>query len=432
MTNDRWGQSPVSKAIPESDKMLLRNLAKKQADIAALAIHKHKADLWRKLNRLQAVRPMVWINPYQVPWNEIGIEKQMQTTHCFSREIELQLLIRLYQWAHFPVDMVMDDVLYCPLVIEQSNFGICEESEKIFFNGESSIASHNYKRKIENEDDIDKIKMPTVCFNAERTEYNYNVMKHIFDGIIEVKKRGQPGFWLAPWDTLTTWWGGQELLMDMALRPQLLKYAIRRLMDAYMNMLDQYERLNLLALNNGNYAFGAGTGGPGFSDELPGNDFEPNHVRPHNLWGSAAAQIFSEVSPQMHEEFALEYEIPWLERFGLNYYGCCEPLHKKIDMLKKIPNLRKISMSPWANIEDAAEKIGDGYVFSYKPNPAIFAESDWNPQQVKTALSDTIRTIRRYGCAVEIVLKDVSTVRNKPGKLDQWARLVMELVENIE
>jgi hypothetical protein len=27
----------------------------------------------------------------------------------------------------------------------------------------------------------------------------------------------------------------------------------------------------------------------------------------------------------MHEEFALQYEKRWLERFGLTYYGCCEP-----------------------------------------------------------------------------------------------------------
>jgi len=39
----------------------------------------------------------------------------------------------------------------------------------------------------------------------------------------------------------------------------------------------------------------------------------------------------------MHNEFALKYEIPILSRFGLNSYGCCEPLHDKIKYLKQIP-----------------------------------------------------------------------------------------------
>ncbi len=46
----------------------------------------------------------------------------------------------------------------------------------------------------------------------------------------------------------------------------------------------------------------------------------------------------------MHEEFALKYEMRWLEQFEVNYYGCCEPLHNRMDIVSKISNLRKVSM----------------------------------------------------------------------------------------
>ena len=59
----------------------------------------------------------------------------------------------------------------------------------------------------------------------------------------------------------------------------------------------------------------------------------------------------------MHEEFALHYEKKWLERFGLVTYGCCEQLHEKVDILSKIPNLRKISMSCWIDVDRAVEKM---------------------------------------------------------------------------
>ena len=124
-----------------------------------------------------------------------------------------------------------------------------------------------------------------------------------------------------------------------------------------------------------------GSGGLGYTNELPQADFDPHHVRTIDQWGYATAQIFSEVSPKMHEEFALRYEIRWMKQFGLNYYGCCDALHNKIDIIRSIPNLRKISMSPWANVEKMVEEVNGDYVISHKPNPAVFATDNWNVSQ---------------------------------------------------
>jgi hypothetical protein len=421
-------QDDIKTVIPESDKAILRKLAYEYSEIAKKPIHKEKAQMWSALNSLKPVRPMVWINLYQVPWDEIGLNKQMQTQSAFCRDIEWYLRTRIYAWHHWPADMVIDEVLYCPFVIECSDFGLSAEVDKIYNSGHDSIASQHYSVLIQSESDIEKIKTPTVVHHADLTEYNYQLMCHIFDGIIKVEKRGQPGFWLAPWDMLTTWWGANQLLMDMAMRPELCRQAIDRLLNAYLGMLDQYVEQNLLALNNENYTFGNGTGGLGYCDELPGIDYDCAHIKPHNLWGSAAAQIFSEVSPMMHKELALDYEIKWLRKFGLNYYGCCEPLHNKIEILKEIPNLRKISMSPWANIEKAAEKIGNRYVFSFKPNPAVFAQSWWNLDEIYCKLKKDIDAVISYNCAVEIILKDVSTVLNHPERLDGWNKMIMSMI----
>ena len=78
-----------------------------------------------------------------------------------------------------------------------------------------------------------------------------------------------------------------------------------------------------LTLNNENVYIGSG--GFGFTDELPQPGFD-GRVRLKDLWGSASTQIFVDVSPAMHEEFALQYEARVLNRFGLVTYGCCEPL----------------------------------------------------------------------------------------------------------
>ena len=216
-------------------------------------------------------------------------------------------------------------------------------------------------------------------------------------------------------------------MLDMTLKPELVHAAMERLTSAYLCRLDQYEKLNLLALNNGNFRIGSG--GLGFTDELPQRDFDPGTVTTRDQWGSATAQIFSEISPEMHWEFALQYEMRWLERFGLTYYGCCEPLHMKMDILKKIPNLRKVSMSPWINIDKAVETVEDRYVFSYKPNPAVLATDQWNPEQARHALRGALEKPCKNGCVVEVILKDVSTVRNEPKRVWEWADIAMGMVE---
>jgi hypothetical protein len=132
----------------------------------------------------------------------------------------------------------------------------------------------------------------------------------------------------------------------------------------------------------------------------------------------------------MHQEFELDYAVKWYSRFGLAYYGCCDQLHHKIDMLRQIPNLRKISMSPLADVERGAERIGGDFVFSRKPNPAVFVTDSWEPDFIERDIRETVEQCDRYGCPVEIIMKDISTVRYKPQRLWEWADIAMRTVRD--
>lgn len=69
------------------------------------------------------------------------------------------------------------------------------------------------------------------------------------------------------------------------------------------------------------------------------------------------------------DESVPSYFARWDARFGLDYFGCCDPLNSRIDSVRKILNVRNISMSPWAKIRQAAEAVGPDFVFSRKPTP---------------------------------------------------------------
>lgn len=416
----------------KNDKQILKELAEKVSNIASLSIQDEKKRMWTLLNDLKSVKPMIWIN--EIPWHEmaVGDELRLQTSDKFCRILEEQLRKIIYQWEHMRGDMIVDNKISCPLIIHDTGFGIFENTDFLKKDKKSHIISRHFKPQIENEDDIEKIKMPIVTFDKETTDYNYQRMLEIFDGVLEVVKEGKGeglGFWFAPWDLLVKWFGVQEAMTSLLANPQLVHAAMAKLVNAYLHRLDQFEELNLLSLNNGNYRIGSG--GLGYTDQLPGINYNSNHIIAADLWGSSTAQIFSEVSPAMHEEFSLQYEKLWLKRFGLNYYGCCEPLDKKIDILiKNIPNLRKISISPWANFEEAIKKIENKYVISYKPNPAIFLNDNWDSDIVKKELINILK--KAEGCALEVIMKDISTVNYKPERLWKWANIASDISERIK
>ena len=413
--------------IPEKDRSILRELAEKQAEIASLPVNKERAVEWTRLNGLNKGRPLVWIN--EIPWHEMNVngELDLQTTSEFCRAVEQQLRRTIYQWNHMQCDMVVEPKFYSPLVIRDTGFGIEEDVDIIKQDKKSDIVSRKFHPQINDEKDLEKIKNPVVTHDEEASEINYQTLIDLFGDILSIEKKGIIHSWFAPWDELIRWWGVQEALIDLVMRPELVHQAMDRLVNAYLYRLQQWRNLNLLSLTDGNYR--VGSGGLGYSDELPQADFDPAHVRTIDQWGRKKEHASRRFSPKMHEEFAIQYEKRWLEQFGLNYYGCCEPLHNKIEILKSIPNLRKISMSPWADIEKTVEKTDGKHVLSYKPNPNVFATDEWNPTQTRKNLSETLDKTR--GCVVEVIMKDISTVRYKPQWLWEWSEITMDLVLTI-
>ncbi len=443
---------------PQTDKDILRRLAEQQADIASLPIHKQTVEGWKRLNDLKPGKPMVHI--YQVCWHEMDVDGELtlQTEDPFCRAAEQQLRRTIYQWNHFRGDMVVTVEFGCPPVVADTGFGLDVDEEIVRTDPRGGVVSHRFHPQIKTEADAEKIRPPQVIYDAEATGRNGTRLNDLFGDILAIRPYGvnleaySQGY--APWDWLVRWWGVQEALTDLVEKPHLAHLAMERLTQAVLARLDQYEALGLL---NPNQGVVTGNGGLGYTDDLTSPPCPPllagegsggaplpsqgepvlsvskegwgvGGVLAANIWGGAMSQIFSGVSPRMHEEFALQYEARFLNRFGLCYYGCCEPLDLKVGILRRnLPRLRKISMSPWVNIERGAKAIGADYVFSRKPNPAFLATDIWYPEDVRNNLRDLLEKTR--GCHVEIILKDISTVRNQPHRLWEWAEIARQVTE---
>jgi len=199
----------------------------------------------------------------------------------------------------------------------------------------------------------------------------------------------------------------------------------RPMVNGYMAMLDQLEEQGLLT---GPQSLIHCTGA--FTDELPAKGFQPEKPRTKDIWMFGLAQMFSTVSPDMFDEYEIDVCMPLFQRFGLVYYGCCDPLDRKMEQVMKIPNVRKISVSPWADEARSAEQIGARYVYSRKPNPALLTDFSFDDQQIRRHLETSIRVCRESGSPLELILKDISTVKYDPSRIDRWAKIAMDLVQS--
>ena len=130
----------------------------------------------------------------------------------------------------------------------------------------------------------------------------------------------------------------------------------------------------------------------------------------------------------MHWEFALEHDLALAVALGADYYGCCEPLDRKIDMLRRIPNLRKISVSPWCNT--AAGDRADRRRLRHEPQAQ---SGDSRRGRVASRAGPAgpprVSGSDRRRCHVELIMKDISTVRYQPQRLWEWAAIASEVAE---
>jgi len=160
-----------------------------------------------------------------------------------------------------------------------------------------------------------------------------------------------------------------------------------------------------------------------------GKDYDGGKVLAKHIWGRGMAQIFASVGKEMHEEFDIDYMKKLLGKFGLAYYGCCEPLDTKMDIVEKIPNLRKVSITPWANVDVAAEAINTKYVLANKPNPAAVTVP-LDEDALRKEIGRTLAAVKRNNCSCDIVLKDISSAGNDVKNMIRWEQIVMEMVKD--
>ncbi|MDY6877231.1 MAG: hypothetical protein SWK90_13650 [Chloroflexota bacterium] len=406
--------------ISSRERNLLRDLARQVADIAALPIQAERRELWKKHNSLQPVRPMILVFP-EGSWYELLPQNDLVCESEEMRWIEWMLRMRIYYHQHFPDDTVIEKEWVVDKVIHNSGWGL--KVERI--PSTTARGAWKFVPVLKEPSDLEKLSFPEIVYDKEATKRKLEQAHSLFGDILDIRLKGVTHISYHLMSQYTDWRGLEEMMLDMYLQPQMLHDTMAFLEEGHRRILQQYVDQNLLSLNNDNTYHSSG--GNGYTSELPQPDFDPDHVRSCDMWASAESQELAQVGPKQHAEFALAYERRLLEPFGLTGYGCCEDLTRKLDDVFAISNMRRISISPFADVDACAERLKGDYIFSWKPHPAHLV-GDFDAELIRGYIRHTIEVAQEHGCVLEIILKDTHTCEHHPERFDRWTQIAREEV----
>jgi hypothetical protein len=399
------------------EKTILRELAKQVAELAAHPREEEKKSLWFKLNDLQSKRPLIFCDP-ENGWNEIIPQNKILCKRPLFRVWEMVLRKEIYWATQMQDDRVIEPFFNVSYCYTDSGWGLTEVYTQV-----SDRGSHVWEAPIKDyAADFHKLHFPKIKVNYVKTNEIVNVAKEILGDILEVRLRGVWWWTLGMTIDFIHLRGLENLMLDMMLYPDEVHQMMAFLRDSKLQMLNFLEKNNLLALNTGGTY--VGSGGFGWTKQLPQSDFNPKNIRTMDMWGFSESQETVGISPEMFEEFIFPYQLPIMERFGLNCYGCCEPLDIRWNVVKKFPRLRRVSTSPWANREKMAEYLSNQYVMSLKPSPTPLAMSSINEAAIRAEIRKDLHITR--DCQVELIMKDNHTLGNNPMNAVRWCRIAKE------
>jgi len=407
------------------DRRVLRDLARRVAEIADNPVMGERRQLWSEHNSLRSKRPMMLVFP-EGSWVELIPQNSLQCENDWARAAEMRLRQMIYTHDHFQDDTVVEKEWQASEWWRQDFFrdtgwGIEIERRQ----GTEQRGAYAFKPVIRDRADLKKLHYPEVVYDQAAHNRVVEAAHDLFGDILEVKKTGVKHISFHMMMICTGWLGLENILYDMIDRPDFVHEVMIFLEKGYHKWLDQLEERNLLSLNNDNTY--QSTGGNGYTTELPAPGFDSLRVRTIDMWGSSESQEFQVVSPKMHAEFALQYEKRLLARFGLNGYGCCEDLSRKLGEVFTIPNIRRISISPFADVEVCAPELKGDYIFSWKPHPAHLV-GEFNQERIREYLRHTVELARQHGNVLEIILKDTHTCEHHPERFDRWTQICREVI----
>jgi hypothetical protein len=407
--------------MDSADKSLLRRLSEEYRTVTEKDVQEERRDLWRRQNSLQGDRPLIYARAFA--WLELP-ESECRCGDAFYREYENFFRHALY-W-----DSLNDDSVFEPWVTVGAACVTPPEGEWglpiKWVEGDDPRGAKAMDPPIKDPEDAQRLMEPRHVIDEAETERRVARLHDAIGDVLPINVERATVYrnWVGDISTyLARLRGLDQMMFDMMERPEWLHGVLAFMRDGVLKAQEEAEQAGDWTLSShSNQAMP-------YAEELA--DPLPNSVgvSRDRLWCFCASQETTLLGPQQFDEFMFQYQLPIMANFGLVAYGCCEDLTLKIDVIRQLPNLRRIAVSPMADAAKCAEQIGMDYILSYRPSPSDMVGYDFDEDRIRRILRRDLEACR--GCHVDITLKDVETVQHDPNRVRRWVEITREVIDEV-
>jgi hypothetical protein len=402
--------------VGRKDRELLRELARQVAEVAALPVQAERARLWRALNQRQPERAMVLVQtPSTVQESDLECEEPI------CRRWESALRWKLHRHEHIHDDYPCTDHFDVGVAIEVGDYGV---KEGRIYGEIDGFGAYKVDPVINSPEDFDRLRPRRIVVDHEATDLRVATAEEVLGDILRVRKQGETLCRNMLTRKLIHLRGYEQFYVDMYDNPELLHRMMAFLRDEALREWEIYEREGALSLNSGPDHI-RGTGGVSYADPLSPPEVD-GQARMQDMACFSESQESIGVSPDLFDEFVLQYQLPLMDRFAAVDYGCCEPMDGRYDLLfERIPRLSSVSVHPWGNRAEAAEKLADRCVYAYKPHPGTVELPEPDYTGAETELRETLKIAA--GCSVSLTMKAVLTP-DREDRATRWSDMAQRVV----
>ena len=407
------------------DNDIIRGLAEKTMEVAHDPIQDRRRKLWADVNSLRSHEVPVYVLDPQGMWEEAC--PALECEDPFLRGYENWLRLQLYH-ASFGDDFVTEKYVTMPPVMDSPDpnwrlWGIQNEVTRI-----PGTKAYHFTEILDAEEDIEKIKIPFATVNEKATGENMEKLAQAIGGAMPIYMDMYPQYRQNLSTMYAVYYGTTNLLYQLYDSNEFMHKIGKKFSEGVYKLNKQAESDGWFNSVNQTFGSNAQIQAMAYNHEIA-NPNAPEVVPMKRHWLYDCAQEFESVSPQMHEELLLNYMKPVYEEFGLLAYGCCENLTKKLGILMKIRNLRRVAVTPWADDEECASVLGDRYVVSWRPNPAEMITNGFDEERITRIVKRAKSIYEKHNCFWEVNLKDFLTVEHDIKRLENWVAVVRRALE---
>ena len=404
--------------MSQSDRDVIRDLARRYTEVSSDPVNDRRRDLWRRHNALQKTPPLIYVRAFA--WQEMP-ESRCVCEDPFLRQFERFFRTELFRYT-FQDDFIFESWVTLQATRKCTGWGVSPRRIR----SDDPRGSFKVDYPIRQLEDMEKLREPWHEIDEEKTGQDADRLHDAIGDLIDINVDRAPAHrtWSADLSTDLGYLRGIEhFMMDMLDNPEWFHRLLEFMSRGVLSTHEQAETA-------GDWGLGAHQN-QAMAYEASCQDPAPNvnGVNRKALWTFVAAQEYAVVSPAMHEEFLLRYQLPIMSEFGLASYGCCEDLTDKIDMLRQVPNLRRIAVAPAADVARCAEQIEQDYVISYRPSPTDMVGYGFDRDRITGILRKDLEACR--DCHVDVTLKDVETVEGDPSRVKRWVEITRKIIDEV-